>query len=91
MGLAERCNKELTQGQMCKSRLGGADMHRFTARRRTMKAWEEAEPAGRSAASAANGAHDSAVGRDMEAATMREIVAISLPSSYGTKIDTIAK
>lgn len=77
---------------VCKRKLATVDFHNITYKPQELRAQEE-DQSGSSSPSAATSSpsRQSSIYSDVDSQIMQEIKSIDLPSSYGTKIDTLGR
>ena len=78
---------------MCKRHLASADFHNITYKPQQMRAQEENQsgPVSPSEAQSSPSTTQTSIYSDVDSQLMNEIKSIDLPSSYGTKIDTLGR
>lgn len=78
---------------LCKRRLGSVDFHDVTYKPQQIRAQEETHsgPGSPSEQQSSPSSRQSSIYSDVDTQLMNEIKSIDLPSSYGTKIDTLGR
>lgn len=79
---------------VCKRKLSTVDFHNITYKPQELRAQEEVDSSTSSpseATSSSPSSHNSSIYSDVDSQLMQEIKAIDLPSSYGTKVDTLGR